>query len=227
MIGRRVAGLAVIVSEMNPAMISELAASKLRVAFYDVGAAGSTMFKNRVNYRRGIERVVEYLHNLNHSRLAFIGHHASSGPISEPERAFVETVFKYSTGTEWRTVVSQEGLEGGQQTARELLASGFHPTAIVCVNDVMAIGVLREVREQGLGVPDDISVTGFDNTKPSEFSYRQLTTLHIPRDRIGRLAFEMRVPQSSQDNLFGREIAIEPELVLRDSTGRAPCTEAV
>src|SRR5579862_9170260 len=140
MIGRRVAGLAVIVSEMNPDLISEIASSKLRVVFYDVGTARRTMSNIRVHYRRGIERVVEYLHSLGHRRLAFVGHHATLGPISEREKAFVETVSKYSPGTEWRTVASQDGLEGGQHAAHELLCSGFHPTAIICVNDVMAVG---------------------------------------------------------------------------------------
>jgi DNA-binding LacI/PurR family transcriptional regulator len=221
MIGRRVAGLAVIVSEMAPDLICELAASKMRVVFYDVGSAGRTMSNIRVNYRRGIERVVEYLHSLNHRRLAFAGHHAGLGPISEREKAFVETVSRYSPGTEWRTVANQDALEGGQQAAREILDSGFRPTAIICVNDLMAVGVLREVRERGMRVPEDVSVTGFDNIKLSEFSYPPLTTLHIPRERIGHLAFGMLVPESSRDKPAGREIVIEPELVLRDSTGPA------
>jgi len=222
MIGRRVAGLAVIVSEMDPDLITELAASRLRVVFYDVGAAGRTMSNIRVNYRRGIERVVEYLHNLNHRRLAFVGHHTALGPISEREKAFVETVSKYSPGTEWRGAVNQDGLAGGQQAAHELLSSGFRPTAIICVNDVMAVGVLREVRERGFRVPEDISVTGFDNITLSEFSYPPLTTVHIPRDRIGHLAFGMLAPESARDSLPGREVVIEPELVLRDSTGPSP-----
>jgi LacI family transcriptional regulator len=223
MIGRRVAGLAMIVSEMDPDLISELAASKLRVVFYDVGTAGRTMSNIRVNYRRGVERVVEYLHSLNHRRLAFVGHHATLGPISEREKSFVETVSRYAPGTEWRIVVTQDALEGGQQAAREILASGFQPSAIICVNDIMAVGVLREVREQGLRVPEDISVTGFDNIKLSEFSYPSLTTLHIPRDRIGHLAFGMLVPESaSNGKVSGREVVIDPELVLRDSTGPAP-----
>src|SRR5580700_5299859 len=156
MIGRRVAGLAVIVSEMAPDLISELAASKIRVVFYDVGTAGRTMSNIRVNYRRGIERVVQYLHRMNHRRLAFVGHHAALGPLSEREKAFVDTVRGYAPGTVWRTVVTQDSLEGGQQAAHEILSSGFQPTAIICVNDVMAVGALREVREQGLRIPEDI-----------------------------------------------------------------------
>jgi len=221
MIGRRVAGLAVVVSEMNPDLIRELADAKLPVVFYDVGAAGRTMSNIRVNYRRGIERVVEYLHSWNHRRLAFVGHHAALGPISERERAFVETVSRYSPGTEWRSVANQDALEGGHQAAREILNSGFQPTAMICVNDLMAVGVLRAVREHGLRVPEDISVTGFDNIKLSEFSYPALTTLHIPRERIGHLAFEMLAPESARGQAAGREIVIDPELVLRDSTALA------
>ncbi len=221
MIGRRVAGLAVIVSEMDPALIRELGASKIRVVFYDVGTAGRMMSNIRVNYRRGIERVVEYLHNLNHRRLAFVGHHATLGPISEREKAFVETVSKYAPGTEWRAAATQDGMEGGQQAAREILSLGFRPSAIICVNDMMAIGVLRELREQGLRVPEDVSVTGFDNIKLSEFTYPPLTTVHIPRDYIGHLAFDMLVPESTRGKFPGREIVIDPELVLRDSTGLA------
>jgi LacI family transcriptional regulator len=221
MIGRRVAGLAVIVSEMDTGLIRELAESKIPVVFYDVGTAGRGMSNIRVNYRRGIQRVVEYLYNLGHRRLTFAGHHATLGPIGERERAFVETVSGYAPAVEYSTVADQDGLAGGQQAARQILDSGFRPTAIICVNDVMAVGVLRELRERGLRVPADISVTGFDNIQLSEFSCPPLTTLHIPREHIGHLAFSMLVPDSARARP-GREIVIEPELVLRDSTAPPP-----
>src|SRR3978361_1778055 len=76
MIGRRVAGLAVIVSEMEEAIVQELTESNIPIVFYDVGEAGGNITKIRVNYRKGIERVVEYLAALGHEQLSFIGHHA-------------------------------------------------------------------------------------------------------------------------------------------------------
>ena len=97
---------------------------------------------------------------------------------------------------------------------RQLLGSDFKPTAIVCVNDFMAIGVLRELREAGLRVPQDVSVTGFDNIKLSEFCYPQLTTVHIPREQIGHLVFERLAPETTKARPVGREIQIDPELVL-------------
>jgi DNA-binding LacI/PurR family transcriptional regulator len=64
-------------------------------------------------------------------------------------------------------------------------------------------------------------VTGFDNIKLAEFSSPALTTVHIPREQIGRMIFENLVPESKKENHAGREILIDPELVVRESTGPA------
>lgn len=221
MLGRRVAGLAVVVSEMDAGLIEELSASAMPCVFYDVGSARKTISNIRVDYRRGIERVVEYLHELGHTRLAFIGHHSALGPTSERERAFVETVSKFAPAVQYRTVADRDGLDGGRQAARNLLGSGFVPSAIICVNDFTAVGVLRELRDRGLRVPQDVSVTGFDNIRLSEYCDPPLTTLDIPRDQIGRLAFAALIPDSDKARHPGREFVIEPQLVLRSSTGRA------
>jgi DNA-binding LacI/PurR family transcriptional regulator len=85
----------------------------------------------------------------------------------------------------------------------------------------MAVGALKELRERGIRVPQDISVTGFDNIKLSEFCYPALTTVHIPRDRIGHTVFTSLAPDSIGVNTLGKEIVIEPEFVVRDSTGAA------
>ena len=222
MMGRRVAGLAVIVSEMDPALRDELASGEMPVVFYDVGAPGKHITNIRVQYRKGIEKTVQYLHNLGHTRMAFIGHHAKLAPIDERKKAFLETVARYSPHLEVTTEAEADGPEGGRKAVRQLLGSGFTPSAIICANDFTAIGVLRELRDQGLRVPDDISVTGFDNIKLSEFCYPALTTVHIPRDRIGQSVFESLVPpQDGKPPQGSREILIDPEFVVRDSTGVA------
>jgi len=221
MIGRRVAGLAVIVSEMDPRLVDELVQAHIPCVFYDVGVARKNITNIRVDYRRGIERIVEYLHDLGHTRLAFIGHHATLGPTSERERAFIETVEKYGPAVEWRTLADRDGLEGGRQATRQLLASGFQPTALICVNDFTALGALRELRDQGLRAPQDVSLTGFDNIRLSEYCDPPLTTVDIPRDQIGRLAFAALNPEEERGRAPGRELVIEPQVVLRRSTGPA------
>jgi LacI family transcriptional regulator len=113
-------------------------------------------------------------------------------------------------------------LEGGRQATRALLSSGYQPTAIICVNDVMAVGALRELRELGIRVPQDISVTGFDNVKLSEFCYPALTTLHIPREQIGHIICNCLIPAPGEAPPTEHEIVIDPEFVVRESTGPAP-----
>jgi LacI family transcriptional regulator len=221
MIGRRVAGLAAIVSEIDNEIVQELTESKVPVVFYDVGVQGGNITKIRVNYRRGIERIVEYLASLGHERLGFIGHHAALGPIDERRGALAETVERVCPKSTVRFAADNDSLEGGQQAVRELLSTGQAPTAIVCVNDLMAVGSLRALRESGIRVPEDVSVTGFDNIKLSEFCYPALTTVHIPRDRIGHIVFTSLAPEADTASTVGKEIVIEPELVVRDSTGSA------
>ena len=221
MIGRRVAGLAAIVSEMAPELMRELAESRIPAVLYDVGTPCGNVTNIRVNYRRGIEKVVDYLHSLGHRRLGFVGHHAVLGPINERMKAVLDAVARIPA-LEVRTAVDADTLEGGRQAARAILSSGFQPTALVCVNDITAVGALRELRERGLRVPQDVSVTGFDNVKLSEFCQPALTTVHIPRDQIGHIVCESLLPKTANGALADSEIVIDPELMLRDSTGPAP-----
>lgn len=221
MIGWRVAGLAAIVSEMDSHLMQLITDSNIPIVFYDVGMPRKNITNVRVDYRKGMRKIVEYLHSLGHSRMVFVGHHATLGPISERKKTFLETVNRISRDAYVQVVAGSDGLEGGRQAVRELLSSGFDPTAVICVNDFMAVGVLRQLRDVGLRVPEDISVTGFDNIKLSEFCSPALTTAHIPRERIGRQIFEILVPEESSQSLSGQEILIDPELVVRESTGVA------
>jgi LacI family transcriptional regulator len=125
MIGRRVAGLAAIVSEMDPVLIEELTDSRIPVVFYDVGAPRRNITNIRVNYQRGVEKVVDYLHGLGYSRMAFVGHHAGLSPISERRQTFLSAVARYSPRVEVRTAADADGLEGGRQATRELIGSGL------------------------------------------------------------------------------------------------------
>ena len=220
MIGRRVAGLAVIVSEMDPDLIEELTDSRMPVVFYDVGSPRRNITNIRVDYRRGVDKIIDYLHSVGHRRLGFVGHHALLGPINERMKTVLDAVARIPT-LEVRTAADADTLEGGRQATRTLLSSGFKPTAIVCVNDIMAVGALRELRERGLRVPQDVSVTGFDNVKLSEFCYPALTTVHIPRDRIGHIICEALAPAADTPGVGELEVVIDPEFVLRDSTGPA------
>jgi DNA-binding LacI/PurR family transcriptional regulator len=218
MIGRRVAGLAAIVSEMAPELIEELNGSRIPTVFYGVGTPGSNIVHVRVNYRRGMEKLIAYLYNLGHRRVGFVGHHTTSGPINERQRAMLDAVGRYSD-LRVETAAGEDTLEGGRRATRMVLAANPAITALICANDLMALGTLRALRDRGLRVPQDISVTGFDNIKLAQFSDPPLTSVHISREDIGRIICDCLFGPTI---VSGREFVIDPELVLRDSTGPAP-----
>jgi LacI family transcriptional regulator len=220
MLGRRVAGLALVVSEIDPTVLDELEERKIRTVVYDVGSPRRSILSIKTNYKRATQRVAEYLRSLGHRKMAFVGHHTALGPLSDRKQAFVEVMERYSPEVQYTTVADSDGYAGGRRAVRELFASGFNPTSILCVNDFMAVGVLRELRDMGMEVPRDVSVSGFDNISLSEVLYPALTTLHIPRDQIGRQIFKSLTQKPGVKPPV--EILIEPELVVRESTGIAP-----
>lgn len=222
MLGRRVAGLALIVSEIAPHLLDELSERKVRTVVYDVGAPKPNILSIKTQYRRGMQRVVEYLHSMGHRKMAFVAHHYTLGPLSARYQSFLEAVKRYGSTVEHRAVAFDDGYSGGREAVRELFANGMRPTAIVCVNDFMAVGALRQLRELGLRVPEDVSVTGFDNITLSEMMTPSLTTVHLPCDLLGRRIFGMLTDKDDSQ----RELIIDPELVLRESTGPVACEAA-
>lgn len=216
MLSRPLAGLAVIVSERDNGAIERLKSWNRPVVVLDLCEAGGNVAQIQVRYEKAMQRTVEYLYSLGHRRMAFIGHHGALDPLREREHSFVTTVRKYPD-VKHATATSTDNPCGGCQSVHQLLESGFQPTAVLCVNDYMAIGVLRELRDKGLKVPEDVSVTGFDNIELSEYIYPALTTVNIPRRRIGERIFDILMANAGAP--AGEvEILIEPELVVREST---------
>ncbi len=218
MMGRRVAGLALVAPELNPALFLELKESGLPAVICGTGTATGNISIIAMDYVNGMHRVVRYLRSLGHRRLAFVCQHPAVGSALERKMAFLD-VMGHFPEVEYTVVADCDGPRGGQQATRQLLASGFTPTAIISENDYMALGVLRAVREHGLRVPEELSVTGYDNITLSEFACPALTTLDVPRKQIGHMVFEALVADDGECQQGGRTFLIDPELVVRESTG--------
>jgi len=93
------------------------------------------------------------------------------------------------------------------------------PTAVVAINDLTAIGVVKGLLESGCRVPEDVSVTGFDKTRLAEYSNPSLTTVDIHRDLLGRMAADALHELSNSENAHGKEYRIGAELVIGKSSG--------
>jgi LacI family transcriptional regulator len=109
-------------------------------------------------------------------------------------------------------------LEGGRQTVERILASGA--TAVIAYNDLMAIGVLRALKERKVDVPNDLSLVGFDNIFGSDFTTPSITTVAMPLSSVGDEAVRALLSlfdEGGMDPYLGS--ALETRLLIRGSTG--------
>jgi DNA-binding LacI/PurR family transcriptional regulator len=115
--------------------------------------------------------------------------------------------------------------ELGYPVVQKLLDHHRRFTALVCFNDMAAIGAIRALRDAQLRVPEDISVVGFDDIPQAAFHNPSLTTIRQPLHEMGRLAAHLLLDHLRSRSSLPAEIAVEPELIVRESTG-APRQEA-
>jgi DNA-binding LacI/PurR family transcriptional regulator len=217
MLGRRVAGLAIAVSETLPKELLASVASRVSTVCFNTGEGDEDIGHINLNARKGIQKLVEHLYSLGHRRMAYIGHQRSLKTTEERRAAFVYHANRLGIEHTTVGVDEQDSWEGGRDAVRELVKRGFNASAIVCVNDITAFGVLRELCNSNISVPSDVSVTGFDNIAISEFSCPSLTTVHIPREHVARMMLKMLT--SNNDPLMLKEYMVDPEIVIRESTG--------
>ncbi|ACO33641.1 MAG TPA: LacI family transcriptional regulator [Acidobacterium sp.] len=222
MLERKVEGVAVMTFGIEEPLLDQLAQRNIPLVFIDVGPPSPGVSLLKVDYQHGIRQGVQHLAALGHRKISFI-----TGPLrlhSAQSRlaAFTKSLKEcgITPHPEW-IVEGDHTLEGGVAAAEKLLAFDESPTAIMCSNDMTAIGVLHHMYRANLRVPDDMSVMGFDNIHIAEVTTPPLTTIQMSRFELARAAVTaLRAQVESASSLAPqREYKIATELVVRESTG--------
>lgn len=192
-----------------------------------VAIAGHRRIKGITNvvldHMRAAELTLNHLCALGHRKIAFMrGQPFSSdsddrwkGLMSVAERLGVKVKPELAVNLD-RDLTSPEL---GYPVVQQLLATKQPFTALVAFNDISAIGAIRALQDFKLRVPEDISVIGFDNISASAFAQPRLTTINQPLAEIGRIATQSLLNRIHQTALPEDEITVEPELIVRESTG--------
>ncbi|HEY9282867.1 MAG TPA: LacI family DNA-binding transcriptional regulator [Pyrinomonadaceae bacterium] len=221
LIERKVAGVALMTSELDSALISEMARREVAVVFLDLGRPGPHMSNLCVDYEAGIEEAIRHLVGLGHRRIAFVGGPAHLRSAAKRSEAFRETVARLLPREPPRIFRGDFKLEGGREAARAWLAADERPTAVVAANDMMALGLVGELRAAGLEIPRDVSVVGFDDIAFASLVEPRLTTVCLPRQELGRHAVGALLATIAHPEQQGVEIKIPTYLVARGSTAPA------
>jgi len=188
-----------------------------------------------LDHHSAIEQALKHLHDLGHRRIAFM-RGPQAIPDSEYRWASIEQVTRemnltinpvnviaIDTGS-WSMQAGYHPMapEIGYKPMKALLEKTRDFTALFCFNDIAAIGAIRALKDAGCSVPGDVSVVGFDDIQSAAYSTPSLTTVRQPLLEMGKRGAQVLLERIADGNsTFPSEIVMEPELIVRESTGFA------
>lgn len=179
-----------------------------------------------VNSYDCMSRLTKHLIGIGHKRMNFIGNARYSRSFHDRWIAFRSVLEENQLETDWKEewLFQLEGIQDFQdqikQWAIRKQRAGHMPTAVLCANDMIAIDAVNAFNELGLSVPHDISVTGFDNIEDAYQLKPALTTVHVPKEAMGRKAVDQLLIRIEKKQEPLEKILIMGEVIYRESITR-------
>ncbi len=221
-----VRGVAVMTSSVDRSATSELTAAGIGLVFNNFGPAQKLVSNIRIDYLKGISQAIDHIVELGHRKVAVI-----AGPQSNRTAIILRDALLSGLRARrlkpFPVVETNFRVDGGASAVREILAQPETPSVVFCGNDLIAMGAMSALEEAGVEVPEDASVVGFDNIFFASLARPPLTTIHIPRTRLGVLAFEGLNTMLNRKLRRGAEYSVETTLVKRRSTAAVPARRTV
>jgi len=178
-----------------------------------------------LDHRHAAELALKHLTDLGYSRIAFFRGHPQSADSTYRWNAVQDVAREMQIELDPQFVMQIDSNDStpnlGYPYGKQLLATKRPFTALFAYNDISAIGAIRAFQEAGLHVPIDVSVVGFDDIPGAAFHYPSLTTIRQPLQKMGEIAVEILIGRIEGERDWQREVAVQPEIVVRESTARA------
>src|SRR5437667_11292973 len=178
-----------------------------------------------LDHKRAARLALEHLRDLGHEEIAFIKGQTISSDSAVRWSAICEVAQQLDIRIRPELTVQLEGDDStpaiGYPAAKQLLARKVPFTALFAYNDISAIGSIWAFREAGLRLPEEVSIVGFDDIPGAAFANPGLTTVRQPLAKMGQIAAQTVMDQIEERGEYVEEIAIEPDFVVRESTGPA------
>jgi LacI family transcriptional regulator len=228
MLERKVEGVAVLSFGAEEPVLDQLVHHDVPMVLAEFRLDDPKVSTILMDYNTGIRAAINHLAELGHRRIAFLaGPHTLHSAITRENdfRAAMEAA-GLAIQKKW-IIECDHTAKGGVAGYGKLQALATRPTAIVCSNDMTAIGVLRAAYMKGLRVPQDLSVIGLDDIDFAEFTLPPLTTIRLSRSDLAHAAFEALRQQAEDPNNpnMQREFLVSTSLVIRSSTAPPPADE--
>jgi LacI family transcriptional regulator len=222
MIERRVDGVAILTFGMEESLLEHFRFRKVPLVFVDVGPDAPGIANIRINYLNGIRQAVQHLAAFRHTRIAFIAGPRQLKSALARTAAFKECMAEIGLLPQL-IVEGDHTMEGGMRALVQLVSAPNPPTAVMCSNDMTAIGVMREAYDREIKIPDDLSVVGFDDIRLAQFTTPPLTTVQMSQKELAQIAFRALLNELGRESPSRQkwEYELNTSLVLRRSTAMA------
>jgi DNA-binding LacI/PurR family transcriptional regulator len=166
----------------------------------------------------GVSAALNHLVTLGHERVAFLD--GGRGAVAAARRRGYRTAMRRSGLTsEVRVLPGDHTEAGGLRAGRALATDPAPPSAVICSNDRLAVGLLDSLARAGLDVPGAVSVVGYDDSMLAHLAHIDLTSVNQDAPAQARHAVAAAVSRLDEDRTARREVVLEPHLVVRGSTG--------
>ena len=215
-----VRGVAIMTSSIDQATISELTNAGIVVVFCNLSAPDRFVSTISIDYQRGVSQAIEHVVGLGHQRAAIIAGPEANRTAVMIKQALVTGLQKHGLALSCLVNSSYE-VDAGASAVRAVLSSQEKPTVIFCGSDLIAMGAMSALEQFGVEIPDDVSVVGIDDIPFAFLARPPLTTIRVPRERVGVVAFEALDKMLKKKRRQGSDHYVETELVVRKSTGTA------
>lgn len=169
--------------------------------------------------RRGAEMLMTHLIQIGHKRIGFING-VVRPKLTQTRQAVYKEMLAEADIPDDLSLICNCGptMQDGYNAAAQLLSQANPPTAIWAINDHLAVGALRAIHAQGLRVPCDVALAGFDDSAIASQLFPPLTSVHTPAKRMGRLASQILLERIQNPSREPMRVSLETELVIRQST---------
>lgn len=215
-----VRGVAIMTSSIDSTATSALAEAGIGVVFCNFCSADKLVSNISIDYNRGILQAIEHVAALGHRRAAVIAGPEANRTAANIKQALVAGLTK--RGMKPFPVTSSDyRVDAGASAVRDILSAPDIPTVIFCGSDLIAMGAMSTLEAAGVKIPEDVSIIGIDDISFAFLARPPLTTISVPRERLGTTAFEALEKILKLKRHKGEEYYLETELVVRKSTAPA------
>jgi LacI family transcriptional regulator len=207
---------------ISPLRVDEDLIKSIRECEVPVVVAGNVPAKAgvdtvRANSPKGILLAVEHLTAKGRTRIAFVNGPADTVPGTARAKGFADAMKEFKLTSAGEIEAADFTFAAGRDAGKKLFKKS-RPDAVVCANDLLAVGVMHELAAYGLDVPNDVAVIGMDDSELAEQCFPPLTSVNLGSAERGRRAAELLLARIEDSTRTPRRIVVQPTLSVRRST---------